>query len=75
MLVSSKPGADFSRGCALPATRARISATHPHPAIRGWFYVSPACAVVLGAAHLYSLLQYLVPYKKVQGGKCAIIGA
>jgi hypothetical protein len=25
-----KPSADFSRGCALPATRPRIFATHPH---------------------------------------------
>jgi hypothetical protein len=30
MLVSAKPGADFSRGCALPPTRPPISATHPH---------------------------------------------
>jgi hypothetical protein len=28
----------------------------------------------LTAANLYSLPQYLVPNKKVQGGKCAIIG-
>jgi hypothetical protein len=31
MLVSSKPGADFSRGCAHPATPPRISTTHPPP--------------------------------------------
>jgi hypothetical protein len=30
MLVSPKPGADFSRGCTHPATRAPISATRPH---------------------------------------------
>jgi hypothetical protein len=29
----------------------------------------------LAAANRYSLLQYLVPNKKVQGGKCGIIGA
>jgi hypothetical protein len=30
-----KLGADFSRGCAHPAARPLISATHPHhPAIR-----------------------------------------
>jgi hypothetical protein len=34
MLVSSKSGADFSRGCAHPARRARISATHPHLSAR-----------------------------------------
>jgi hypothetical protein len=30
MLVSLKFGADFSRGCAHPATRPLISMTHPH---------------------------------------------
>ena len=29
MLAFMKPGADFSRGCAHPATRPPISATHP----------------------------------------------
>jgi hypothetical protein len=29
MLISAKLGADFSRGCAHPATRLRILATHP----------------------------------------------
>ena len=42
--------------------------THPHPAIRGWFYISAASPVVLGAANTYSLLQYLVPSNKPQGG-------
>ena len=32
MLTSSKPGADFSRGCARPAMRPPSSATYPHPA-------------------------------------------
>jgi hypothetical protein len=31
MLVFSKPATDFSRWCVHPATRARISATHPLP--------------------------------------------
>jgi hypothetical protein len=30
MLAFLKQGADFSRGCAYPATRPPISATHPH---------------------------------------------
>src|SRR5918995_4464512 len=30
MLASLKPGVDFSKGCAHPATRPRISTTHPH---------------------------------------------
>ena len=32
MLASLILGADFSRGCARPATQPPISATHPHPA-------------------------------------------
>jgi hypothetical protein len=44
--------------------------THPPPcAIRGWFYVSPACPVVLGAVNSYSLPPFLVPSKKPQGGQ------
>src|SRR5215210_3724349 len=32
MLVSAKPRADFSRGCAHPAMQPSISTTHPYPA-------------------------------------------
>ena len=46
--------------------------THPHPAIRRWFYGSAACPGVLAAANLYSRLRYLVPSDKVQGGEWAI---
>jgi hypothetical protein len=35
MLAFLKLAADFARGCAHPAMRPPISATHPHPAIRG----------------------------------------
>ena len=40
MLVSTKPGADYSVGCARPAMRPPISATHPTPryANRLWRY-------------------------------------
>jgi hypothetical protein len=69
MLVSVELDADFSVGCAHPAMQPPIPTTYPHPAIRGWFYLSAVCPVVLVAANLYSLPQYLVPSKKPQGGE------
>jgi hypothetical protein len=30
MLVLAKPGADSSKGCALPVIARRLLATHPH---------------------------------------------
>jgi hypothetical protein len=69
MLVVTKPRADFSARCALSVIRPAFLLTHPHPAIRGWLHVSPACPVVLEAANNYALLQYLVPSNKPQGGE------
>jgi hypothetical protein len=69
MLISLKMEADFSRGCVLSMIRPAFLLTLPHPAIRGWFYVSAACPVVLAGANLYSLLPYLVPSDKPQGGE------
>src|SRR5215212_58163 len=61
MLVSVKPSADFSRWCAHPATRPRISATHPHHrAIRKSLYASTSSPVILATADSYSLPHYLV---------------
>jgi hypothetical protein len=69
MHVSVELEADFSRGCAGKRIDPLLFATHPYPALRRWFYISPACPVVLGAVNLYSLLQYLVPSKKQQCGE------
>jgi hypothetical protein len=68
-------GCGFFEGSVRLGRLVSISQDPPHPAIRGWFYLSPACRVVLGAANNYSRLQYLVPSKKPQGGEQAIIRA
>ncbi len=59
--MSMKPGADFSRGCALPVIVRSFLVTHPHPAVREWVYASAPCPGVLAATNLYSPLRYLVP--------------
>jgi len=67
MLAFAKREPDFSRWCVLVVIAYIFILTHPHPAIRGWLHVSPACPVVLEAANNYALLQYLVPSNKPQG--------
>jgi hypothetical protein len=68
MLVSTKLGADFSRGCTIQRIGQSFLATHPYRALRRWFYISLACPVALAAVNLHSLLKYLVAGNKSQGG-------
>jgi hypothetical protein len=57
-------GTGFFGGVCDKEDRYPLLKTHPHPAIRGWFYIGAACPVVLGAANVYSFLRYLVPSKR-----------
>jgi hypothetical protein len=70
---SSEPESVFSSGCADKGIGHSLFATHPHPAIRGWFNITAACPVVLVAVNLYSPLQYLVLAISRKAGQLAIL--
>ena len=69
MLAFLKLVADFSRGSVRLGRLVSTSQDPPHPAIRGWLYVSASCPVVFAAANLYSLRQYLVLGNNLQDGE------
>src|SRR5919112_6523390 len=68
MLVFAQQSAAFSRGCAHPSPRPRISATHPHHrAIRKSLFANTPSPVILATADSYSLPHYLVARHESEG--------